>query len=218
MHVRKILIASLAVMLLLSSTSYGRPLQGFNEGPFLYPLFGVIQADFDRDQYDNSKIGRDFEPVFGLIFGWNITDWISAELLGRYGTNINSGRREHIAGGDIHSRYFLILDSFTNFKSLKIMPTIKGGLAFRIASLPGNTNSSDSAITTFGWGPSTGVGINFLIKKYISFGLEVQEDFLFFDETRQSITVNGNEFSNVLIYPGGFKPQFNAVFFIGVHY
>jgi len=195
-----------------------RPLEGFNSGPYLYLEGGAIQVNYDRDQYSNIKHGRDFEPTLGLIFGWNIRDWIAAELEGKYGTNIKGGKREHLVGANLSCRYFFITDILTKFKSLRIMPILRGGLAFKISSLPGNENSTDTAVTSFGWGPSFGIGLNFLILKYLSFGIDIHEDLIFFDEVRQNLTVNGASLPNTLIYQGGFKPQFNAIFYIGVHY
>lgn len=177
-----------------------------------------MQVDFDNDQQTGTKVGRDFEPAIGLIFGWNIWDWFSAEIQGRYGTNKNAGRREHIVGANMSGKYYFIWDTLTDFPTLRIMPTVKGGLAFRVASLPGNVHSTDSAVTTFGVGPSFGAGIAFLWKKYLSFGFDIQEDLLFFEDTRQDITVNGAPNSKTLIYRGGFIPQFSAMAYIGVHY
>ncbi|PIU56350.1 MAG: hypothetical protein COS89_06115 [Deltaproteobacteria bacterium CG07_land_8_20_14_0_80_38_7] len=215
---RLFILSSIITVLLFGGLASARPLKGFNTGPFLYLETGIMQIDFDKDQYNNTNNGDDFEPALGMIFGWNIRDWISAELQGLYTTNSNNDRREHIVGASLCSRYFFITNALTDIKNLKIMPTVKGGMAFRISSLPGNVNSTDSAVTSFGWGPTFGCGINFLIYKYLSIGLEVQEDLLFFDDIRQSLTVNGASLPNTLIYKGGFKPQFLGLFSIGVHY
>ncbi len=211
-------ILGLITITLFFLQAQARPLKGFNSGPYLYLEGGAMQVDYDRDQYSNIKHGRDIEPSFGLIFGWNIRDWIAAELEGKYGTNIKSGRREHLVGANLSCRYFFITNALTKFKSLRIMPTIRGGLAFKISSLPGNEFSTDSAVTSFGWGPSIGIGLNFLILKYLSFGFDVHEDFIFFEDVRQNLTVGGTSLPNTLIYKGGFKPQFNAIFYMGVHY
>ena len=207
------------VLTLFAATNiWARPLKGFNEGPYLCVEGGLIQADFDRDEQTGIKIGNDFEPTVGIIFGWNLWDWFSAELEGRYGTNINGDKREHLVGANVTGKYFFILDALTSFESLRIMPTVKGGFAFRVASLPGDPNSNDQAVTTFGWGPAVGGGISFLWKKYLSFGINVQEDLLFFKDIRQDITINGAASPNTLIYKGGFIPQFSAMGFVGVHY
>lgn len=223
-HVTSHIVKRLPTILLLfisitwTLPAWAKPLKGFNEGPYLCLEGGVVQADFDRDEQTGTKIGHDFEGAVGLVFGWNIWDWFSAELEGRYGTNTTSGRREHLVGANVNGRYFFILDALTDFQSLRIIPTLKGGFSFRVVSLPGNPNSTDTAVTTFGWGPSVGGGISFLVKKYLFFGLDVQEDLLFFDDTRQNLTVNGAAAPNTLIYKGGFYPQFSAMAFIGVHY
>jgi hypothetical protein len=175
-------------------------------------------VDFDKDEQTGLRVGHEFEPVIGLIFGWNIWDWFSAELEGRYGTNIKSGRREHQVGVNITGKYFVILDALTDFPTLRILPTVRAGIAFRVASLPSSIYSTDSAVTKFGLGPSFGAGLSFLWKKYFSFGIDVQENLLFFNDTRQDITVNGTSIPNALIYKGGFIPQFSAMGFVGVHF
>ena len=168
-------IIILTLMISLNYPLWAKPLAGFNKGPYLCIEAGIMQTDFDKDEQSGTKIGRDFEPAIGLIFGWNVWDYLSAELDGRYGTNINAGKREHLVGANINGKYFFILDALTDFPSLRIMPTIKGGFAFRVASLPGNINTTDKVVTTFGWGPSFGGGISFLWKKYCRLGLMSKE-------------------------------------------
>lgn len=201
-----------------ATSSWARPLKGFNVGPYLALEGGIIQADFDTDLQTGAKIGHDFEPAAGLMFGWNLWDYFSAELEGRYSTAKTSGGREHLAAAGVYGRYFFILDELTDFKSLRIMPTVKGGFSFHFASLPGNPDSSDPAVTTFGWGPSLGAGLSFIIAKYLFFGFDVKEDLTFFNDTSQNLTINGQPAPNTLIYKGGFHPQFSAMAFIGVHY
>lgn len=172
---------------------------------------------FDKDEQSGTKIGNDYEPVLGLTFGWNLWDCFSAELQGLYTTARTEGRREQIASANVYGRYFLILDQLTDFKSLKILPTFKGGLALRIASLPGNPASTDKALTTFGWGPSFGGGLSFIAAKYVFFGFEVQGDLLFFEDKRQDLTSGGGA-PGTLVYKGGFYPQLTALGFAGVHF
>lgn len=203
---------------IISAHSWAKPLKGFNVGPYLVLEGGIIQADFDKDEQTGEEAGHKFDPSMGLIFGWNLWDCFSAELEGRYSTAKLHDKREHLVSANAYGRYFVILDMLTDFDSLRIMPTVKGGLSFRVASLPGDPNSSDSAITTFGYGPSFGGGLTFLVKKYLFFGFDVQEDLVFFNDARQDLTINGQAFPNTLIYKGGLHPQFSATAFIGVHY
>ncbi len=216
----KYFIATLSFAFIVSATgtAWARPLKGFNEGPYLYLEGALTQVSYDKDEQTGTKAGHDFEPAIGLTFGWNIWDYFSAELEGLYSTNSSGGRREHLVSANAYGKYFLILDDLTDFKSLRIMPTFKGGLSFRIASLPGNPNSTDTAVTKFGWGPSFGAGMSFLVAKYLWFGFEVQEDLVFFSDTNQTITVGGTTTPGALIYKGGFYPQFSALVFVGVHY
>jgi hypothetical protein len=215
-------IPSIIVVLLviiISFNSWARPLKGFNQGPYLLAEGGVMQADFDYNQYSQLKVGHDFEPLVGIMFGWNIWDWFSAEIEGRYSTDKTAGlTREHLISANVNAKYFFITDALTDFPTLRIMPVVKGGFSFRIAVLPGDPNTTDRVVTGFGWGPSLGAGITFLWKKYLSFGIEAQEDFLFFDDTTQDLTAGGSSLPGTVIYKGGFKPQFSAIGYVGVHF
>lgn len=211
-------IICLFAAMIISTHSWARPLKGFNTGPYLYLEGGIVQSDFDKDQQTGIKVGSDFEPAVGLTFGWNIWDWFSAELEGRYSTARTQDKREHLVAANVYGKYFFILDALTDFKSLRIMPTAKAGFSFHVASLPGNPNSTDTAVTTFGWGPSFGVGLSFLMAKYLFFGFDVKEDLLFLDDVHQNLTINGAATPHAIIYKGGFHPQFTAMGFIGVHY
>ncbi len=204
--------------MMVSANSWARPLKGFNTGPYLVLEGGVIQATFDRDENTGDEIGHAYDPAVGLIFGWNVWDSFSAEIEGRYSTAKLNDTREHLVSANVYGRYSFILDALTDFDTLRILPTLKGGLSFRVASLPGDPSSSDKAITTFGWGPSFGGGLSFIVKKYIFFGFNVQEDLVFFKDVYQTLNVGGVDVPNVLIYKGGFYPQFSAMAFVGVHY
>ena len=106
----------------------------------------------------------------------------------------------------------------TDFKTLRILPFGKIGAAIHASVLPGDTASTDNSVTSFAFGPSVGGGIMFLFKKYIYMGLNAQGDFLFFDDIRQNITVNGVTTSNELIYKGGLHPQVIVSALLGVHF
>lgn len=204
--------------MLYAFEAIARPPKGFNTGPYLLAEGGIMQANFDRDEYTQADVGHDWEPSFGIIFGWNVWDWLSTELEGKYSTNVIAGKREHLVSANVNVKYFFITDALTDFPSLRIMPTIRIGASFRVAVLPGNPASNDDFVTTFGAGPSLGGGITCIWKKYFAFGFTIQEDLLFFEDVRQNLTVNGNAVNNALIYKGGFKPQFTAMAIVGVHF
>lgn len=203
-----------AVLLISAPLADARPTEGFNTGPYLAIEVGLMQADFDADQASGQKVGRDFEPTFGFIFGWNIFDYFSAELQGRYATNRNNNRRIHIAHANVYAKWFFVTDALTDFPTFRMLPFLKGGMGVRASVLPGNVGSDDTSVTRLGWGPTVGAGISFIWKKYFYFGVDVQEDLFLYDETRQ--TVNGAP--NTLVYKGGFHPSFGAMAILGVHY
>ena len=209
------IIATIALAVLIAAplSAEARPLKGFHTGPYLMIEIGAMQEDFDRDQITGQDIGRDWEPAFGFVFGWNIWDFFSGELQGRYATNLNSGRREHIATANAYAKFTLIADALTDFPTLRILPFAKAGLATRITALPGTPGAAHSTATRVGFGPSVGGGIAFLWKKYFYFGIDAQEDLLFMGSIDQ--TVNG---AMRQVYDGGFHPSFSAMGMIGVHY
>src|SRR3989338_5625243 len=71
---------------------------------------------------------------------------------------------------------------------------------------------------SFIFDPSLTAGVSFLYHKYLSFGLDLREDFLFAESARQNLENASPSQSNQLIYDGGFQPNFSAMFFFGVHY
>lgn len=215
---RLIQIIFFSATIIVALPCSAKPLKGFNTGPYLYLEGGIVQSDFDIDQQSGEQVGEKFEPSMGLTFGWNIWDCFSAELEGRYATDRTENKREHLVAANAYGKYFLILDALTDFKSLRIMPTFKGGISFHVASMPGNPNSTDTAVTTFGVGPSFGAGFSFLIAEYLFFGFDVKEDLLFLTDAHQDLTVGGAAVPHALIYKGGFHPQFTAMGFIGVHF
>ncbi|MFH1830392.1 MAG: outer membrane beta-barrel protein [Pseudomonadota bacterium] len=209
-----IAITLFATLLTTALPVYAKPPKGFNTGPYLAIEAGVTQASFDTDQVDGTKVGRDFEPTFGFIFGWNLFDYFATELQGRYATNRNNDRRIHIAQANVYTKWFLVTDALTDFPTFRILPFLKGGMGVRASVLPGNTGSTDTSVTSIGWGPTFGAGVSFIWKKYFYFGVDVQEDLFLFDDIRQ--TVNG--VPNTLVYKGGFHPCFGAMAILGVHY
>jgi len=145
------------VMLIFCASSHAeKPKKGFLHGPYLTLEMGAIQMDYDTDQVSGEKIGRDFEPAFGFLFGWNLNDNFSPEIQGKYATNFKSGRRLHVASANVYAKYTFIIDPLVDFKTLRILPFLKAGMAFRVAVLPGNRNATKNTITQMGWGPSPG--------------------------------------------------------------
>ena len=214
---RKI-ISLFIVLFLLSATANAKPLEGFHAGPYLTVEIGLVQSSADDDQQANSKVGANFERSFGVLFGWNLNDYFATEIKGRYSTNQNQGRRQHLVNANLGGRYSFIFDKLTDFKSLRILPYVSSGIALRIASLPGNIQSSNSAITALAVGPYVGTGVTFMWKKYLYFGANLSGDLLFQESVRQDLDLASPALSNQLIYNGGFQPAFSTGFILGVHY
>lgn len=213
---RKFSIALVAVTLVIAAalSVEARPKKGFHSGPYLAFETGALQADFDKDEVTGQQCGSDFEPVFGFLFGWNVYDWLSTEIQGRYATNISGGRKENIGAGAVYVKYTFIADALTDFESLRILPFVKFGVSALIGALPGTPGASDGIAVHYGIGPSPGAGIAFQWKKYFYFGIDLQEDLLTWNEAEQ--TVGG--VPGVVVYKGGFKPSFSAMAILGVHY
>lgn len=208
-----LILLILVAAALVPQSSHARPQKGFHTGPYLALEVGAMQENFDTDQVTGIDVGSDFQPSFGFVFGWNIWDFFSGEIQGRYSTNMSSNRREHIAAANAYGKWTFIADALTDFPTLRILPFIKGGLASRISALPGTPGADHSVATRFGIGASAGAGVTFLWKKYFYFGIDLQEDMLFFDDIDQ--TVGG---VSRRVYEGGFHPSFGASAMVGVHY
>jgi hypothetical protein len=215
---RCFIILCVIIVMVLASSTEAKPRRGFNTGPYLAIEVGAGQNDFDTNQRTGERVGTDFEPTVGFLFGWNIYDWISAEISGRYATSKVADKREQIAGANLNTKFFLITDALTDFPTLRILPFVKAGVAFKVVALPGDTSAvKDDVLTSFAYGPSVGGGIMFLWKKYVYLGFNVQGDFLFFEDKYQDIN-NGGTSTNTLIYKGGFIPQVVTTAILGVHF
>ena len=211
-------IAAIIVFFAFFSASHANAEEvkkGFHTGPYLAIEAGAVQAKFDYNEVDGEKIGRDYEPSIGFIFGWNAWDFLSAELQARYTTNLTHGeRREHLADANLFGKWTMILDALTRHETFRILPFLKGGIAVRIAALPGATGASNGTVVSVGVGPSVGGGVSFLLYKYFYFGFDLQCDMHSFGDINQTV----NSVPNVLVYKGGFYPSFSGMGMVGVHY
>lgn len=189
------------------------PRKGFYKGPYIMLTGGAMQFDWDKNETTGVEEGSPWELMLGLIFGWNLNDWLGPEVLFRFTTDKNEGRREYIAGANLGMVMTWLADPLLDFEKWRILPYIKPGFGLQAAVLPGAANSTQNRLTSFGIGPSISGGIRFLYNKYFYFGLAVQEEFLHQNSVHQS--VNG---TNTLIYKGGWVPQFETFLMVGVHF
>lgn len=214
-------VTSIICILLIVGTvsaAHARPAKGFHTGPYLALEGGITYNTFDVNQRTNEKVGTVVEPTIGFIFGWNVYDWLAAEMNGRYSTSEKRGHREHIANANVVAKAFLITDALTDFKTLRILPYAKAGLAMLFADLPEDESvSTTNTRFDYGFGPTVGAGVMFLFKKYVYLGINAQCDMLFLQDIRSSVTSGGTT-TSTLIYPGGFQPQLYTSFVAGVHF
>ena len=207
-------IAVCALLFALSAPAAGEMTKGSLKGPYLDLQAGVTQATYDTDQTTAVKQGHSYEPTIGFLFGWNLVDWFSAEINGRYATTRNDDRREHLAGANLFAKFTWVNKWLTDFPTFRVLPFAKAGIGTHIAILPGAVSNGDSKVTMFSYGPSVGGGVAFIWKKYFHFGVDAQCDMVFFDDGTQ--TVNG--VPGTVVYKGGFYPSLVATGFLGVHY
>ncbi|MDP2600173.1 MAG: hypothetical protein Q8P84_05495 [Deltaproteobacteria bacterium] len=189
------------------------PRKGFYKGPYIMLAGGAMEFNWDKNETTGVEEGAPWELLLGLIFGWNLNDWIAPEILLRFTTDKNEGRREYIAGANLGFVFTLLADPLLDFEKWRVLPFIKPGFGLQAAVLPGAANSTQNRLTSFGVGPSVGGGVRFLFKKYLYFGVEVQEEFL--RQTSLHQDVNG---ANTLIYKGGWVNQFETYLTAGVHF
>ena len=174
---------------------------------------GAMEFDWDKNETTGIEEGSPWGLMLGLVFGWNVYDWLAPEVLFRFSTDKNDGRREYMAGANLGFVFTWLADPLLDFENWRILPFIKPGVGLQAAVLPGAANSTQNRLTSFGIGPSIGGGVRFLFKKYFYFGLEVQEEFLHQRSVYQA--VNG---ARTRIYQRGWVGQFETYLTAGVHF
>ena len=193
--------------------AHARPLKGFYEGPYLTLSAGLMQFNWDVNQRTGMQEANNWQTMLHLGFGWNLSDWFAPELQMRFGTDSNWSRREYISGANLGFNFILLADPLLNFKKWRILPFIKPGFVFQPLFLPGDPSVSNTNLRMIGYGGSAGGGVRFLFHEYLYLGVEVEEDFV--NHTNKFQVLSGND---TLIYPGGWKKQFEALTMVGVHF
>ncbi len=193
-------------ILILPSSAFAKPPQGFHEGPYILINGGLFNYTADNNIHTGEKVGRDFEPTVGFNFGWNLTDWIAPELEVRYSTNKNNGNREHVVDVNLNAVYSFIIDEH-------FIPFIQGGPMAQFAAIPGDPGSNDRVIGYWGPGVSLGAGLMVMFLQYGYVGILGQYDFLHLPAKNQSIGGITTQ-----ITAGGWDPQFGASIQTGVHF
>lgn len=196
------------------STAQAKPRKGFYEGPYLGLTGGVMRFDWDVNQRTLTQEGAKTEPIIGILFGWNVFDWLAPDMTLRYTTSKNEKRREHIGGANVGLAFTLLATPLLNFQKWSILPFVKPGIAVQFAALPGDSLSDTDRVTSSGIGPSIGGGVRFLFNKYFYFGFEYHQQFLNQGKSIQNLTPGGS----TLIYNGGWKTQHETFAFVGMHY
>ncbi len=200
---------------LLTTPAFAKlPRKGFMKGPYITLTGGVMQFDWDKNSRTGVEEGAPWEPMMGLGFGWNLNDWLAPELLIRYTTDDNQGRREYIAGANFGFVFSWLAKPLLDFEKWRVLPFIKPGFGLQVAVLPGDPSSADNKVTSIGFGPSVGGGIRFLYNKYLYFGLEAQEEIL----KQQNVIQTLNTGATLQIYKGGWVSQFETFATIGLHF
>lgn len=201
------------MIILIPSTALARPHKGFYEGPYLRIIGGMTSATFDNNSRTGAKMAGDFEGVYGFHFGWNLWDTTAPELEVRYATKKVRDNREHIVNTNLNIKYSFITDGLTGLGHLNIMPYVQGGPALLLAAVPGDPESSDRIMPAWGLGIGGGAGVDFLISRYLYFGLIVQADIHYIPSVNQ--TVNG---TSQKIIAGGWEPQLGVLGAAGIHF
>ena len=193
--------------------AHTRPLKGFYEGPYLTLSTGLMRFNWDVNQRTGMEEGSPWQTMLHLGFGWNLSDWFAPELQMRFGTDSNGSRREYISGANFGFNFILLTNPLLNFEKWRILPFIKPAFGFQTLFLPGDVSSPNTNLRMLGLGGSAGGGVRFLFHEYLYLGVEVEENFIHHKNKFQMLA--GGE---TLIYPGGWKKQFEALTMVGVHF
>ena len=191
--------------------------KGMHTGPYLLGSGGLQQLSWDINARTQKQEGNRSEPLAGFTFGWHLNDWLSPELETRYTTSNNAGRREHMAIINIGVSNTLLWRPLMGVGSFNFFPYCNANLGVGLASLPGDLNASDDRLSVFSIGPGIAGGIRVQWKRYIYFGVQAQEDYLYHSDKSQNIAIGG-VVTREIVYDGGFKPQFALQGMVGVHY
>lgn len=189
-----------------------RARKNFLAGPTIGFYGSAQRVNWDVNQRTGLAEGRSLEPMVGLGFGWNLSDTFAPELLVRYTSNANNGRRQYFVAANMGLAAIFLANP--NSDAFHILPFIKPGVGVWVSSLPGDTLAVDNRLSMKGIGPSIGGGVRFLFKKYLYFGLEAGEEWIYMEDKYQTLRAGGTQ----LTYRGGFKQMFSGLLMMGVHF
>lgn len=195
-----------------SLTLAGAP-KGFHEGPYLRIIGGLNSVTFDNNARTGAKTGSNYHGGYGFQFGWNLWDEFAPELEVRYTTTKVRDNREHLVNVNLNIKYSFVTHILTKMKHLQILPFVQGGPTGMVAAVPGDPESNDKFMPTWGLGVGAGAGVDFLIIKNIYAGILIQADIYYVDLVHQN--VNG---VNQTILAGGWEPQLGVMGAAGVHF
>jgi hypothetical protein len=201
-------------IILLPALTFADYRKGFNEGPYLRIIGGVSTVMFDNNARTGEKTSHDYEGAFGFQFGWNLWDHAAPELEVRYVTKRVRTSREHVFNINLNMKYSVITNGLTNIAgTLNIMPVLFAGPSVLLSAVPGDQLTNDALMTVWGIGFGGGAGVDFVFKRYISFGIIIQGDALYISPAYQ--TINGTRWK---IINGGWEPQLGILGAAGVHF
>ncbi|PIR16925.1 MAG: hypothetical protein COV46_06380 [Deltaproteobacteria bacterium CG11_big_fil_rev_8_21_14_0_20_49_13] len=219
------------------------PEKGWHKGPYLAATVGMMQVTNDKNSITDEKFDGSIDPAFGLVFGWDIADWIgpmfqigfatatadvgvpaNATATVTYGANtypigtfpVQNARQYAL---DIGIFAKATLPYFTGaswqMQNLKIIPYAKLGGVGHVSYV--NAAATANKIGAFGGGPAIGLGCEFLVWKGLFFALDTTESFVIQKSWYKDIaTTTGTV--NIKLTDGGFKPHFSMAGMFGWHF
>ena len=191
-----------------------KPLRGFHEGPYLQIVSGARDASFDTNVADNTKSGHDIEATFGFLFGWNVNDPFSCEMQGTYSSAGAGNIQQHLIDARFSSRYSFITNALTNFRSLRILPYVDGGVKLQINVLPNAAAATSKRVIQWGTGPSFGGGMSFLFfHDAIYVSTRGGADIIRRKQIQQTIAG-----VPTVVYQGGWGVDWSTTVAVGVHF
>ncbi len=125
------------ILMLASANAFAKPTTGFHEGPYLLANVGILNYTVDNNIRTNTQVARDWEPSYGINFGWNIKDYIAPELEIRYATNKNNGNREQAVDVNLNVVYTFIATPLVMNDAMAFLPFVQAGPMVQFAGIPG---------------------------------------------------------------------------------
>lgn len=238
--------ALLAVPTSANAESPSFPDKGWHQGSYLAATVGMMQLTNDSHSVTGRKFDGTFVPSFGLVYGYDIADWIGPMLQVNFSTATDTvGDPNNVSAATSYAsnpgvkfpagtfpvesarQYALDISLFAKatlpyFTRADWQPDMVKIIPFIKLGGTGHAvfNKADTAANmagAFGGGPAVGAGVEFFIWKGLFIAIDATEHLIIQKAMKKDITTTTGS-QNFTITKGGFAPQFTLSGMFGWHF